>query len=116
MKNFTKRNEKITKISAPNDELRLLVHEWAAKIRVKIKEIHLRKMSAKWASLSSSGRITLNIELIGLPKRLVDYVIVHELVHLLAPNHGKIFKSFMLAYLPNWEIYHQEIQKIGKDY
>jgi predicted metal-dependent hydrolase len=38
-----------------------------------------------------------------VPKHLGEFVIVHELVHLLAPNHGKVFKSFMLAYLPDWE-------------
>ena len=38
-----------------------------------------------------------------LPKTLCEFVIVHELVHLLAPNHGKVFKSFMSAYLPDWE-------------
>jgi predicted metal-dependent hydrolase len=96
--------------SASSEELRLLVKEWAAKIGVKLKEIHLRNMTTKWASISSSRRITLSTELITLPKHLTDYVIVHELVHILAPSHGKVFKSFMLAYLPNWEACHNEIK------
>jgi hypothetical protein len=60
-------------------------------------------MSTKWASMSTAGRLTLNSELLALPKSAGEYVIVHELVHLLAPNHGKAFKSFMSAYLPDWE-------------
>jgi predicted metal-dependent hydrolase len=53
--------------------------------------------------MSPGGRLTLNTDLLSVPKELGEYVIVHELVHILAPNHGKVFKSFMLAYLPDWE-------------
>lgn len=85
------------------EELRWAVRHWATKIGVRTPQIHLRRMRTKWASLSTVGRLTLNAELLGLPKDLGEFVIVHELVHLLAPNHGKVFKSFMLAYLPDWE-------------
>lgn len=53
----------------------------------------------------------LNTELIELPKDLGEFVIVHELVHLLAPNHGRVFKSFMHAYLPDWESREQRLRK-----
>jgi predicted metal-dependent hydrolase len=85
------------------DELRWAVRHWAARIGVKAPQVHLREMRRKWASISSVGRLTLNTELIELPKELGEFVIVHELVHRLAPNHGKVFKSFMHAYLPDWE-------------
>jgi len=45
----------------------------------------------------------LHPELLVLPKDIGEFVIVHELVHLLAPNHGKVFKLFLDAYLPGWE-------------
>jgi predicted metal-dependent hydrolase len=45
----------------------------------------------------------LSTDLLQIPEELWEFVIVHELVHLLVPNHGKVFKSFMLAYLPDWE-------------
>ena len=85
------------------EELRWAVRHWAARIGVKAPQIHLREMRRKWASISRVGRLTLNTELIDLPKELGEFVIVHELVHRLAPNHGKVFKSFMHAYLPDWE-------------
>jgi predicted metal-dependent hydrolase len=85
------------------EEFRWAVRHWAARIGVKAPQVHLREMRRKWASISGVGRLTLNMELIGLPKELGEFVIVHELVHILAPNHGKVFKSFMLAYLPDWE-------------
>lgn len=51
---------------------------------------------------SRAGRVTLNRELLDLPRELGEYVIVHELAHQLAPHHGKLFKSFLFAYLPDW--------------
>jgi predicted metal-dependent hydrolase len=88
---------------ANGEEMKWATRHWATKIGVKLRQIHLRQMNTKWASISTAGRITLNTELLAMPKTLGEYVIVHELVHLLAPNHGKVFKCFMYAYLPNWE-------------
>ena len=85
------------------EELKNAAHNWARRIGVRAIQIQVRAMKNKWASISTAGRLTLNTELLTLPKELCDFVIVHELVHLLAPNHGKVFKSFMHAYLPDWE-------------
>ncbi|MHC5820529.1 MAG: M48 metallopeptidase family protein [Nostoc sp.] len=48
--------------------------------------------------------------MLDLPKELGEFAIVHELVHLLVPNHGKVFKCFMSAYLPNWEELEKRLQ------
>ena len=92
------------------DNLRSLVHHWASKIAVNVQQIHLRPMKTKWASMSTTGRLTLNTDLLTLPQELAEFVIVHELVHLLVPNHGKVFKCFMYAYLPDWEEREQQLQ------
>jgi len=84
------------------EDLRWAARHWASRIGVKCPHIHLRKMRSKWASVSTAGRLTLNLELLDLPRELGEFAIVHELVHLLAPNHGRVFKSFMLAYMPDW--------------
>ena len=84
-------------------DLKGIVWQWAERIGVKVREVHLRNMRRKWASISMKGRLTLNTELLDLPETLTEYVIVHELVHLLVPNHGKLFKGYMSAYLPDWE-------------
>ena len=63
------------------------MRHWAARIGVAVPQVHLRRMRGKWASISTAGRLTLNAELLDLPKDLGEFVIVHELVHLLAPNH-----------------------------
>lgn len=85
------------------DDLRWAVRQWAARMGVRVRRIQVRAMGRKWASMSTAGNLTLNSELLELPQPLGEYVIVHELAHLLAPNHGKVFKSFMYAYLPDWE-------------
>ncbi len=84
-------------------DLRDVVWYWADRIGVKVRQVHLRQMRRKWASISMNGRLTLNTDMLNLPEALTEFVIVHELVHLLVPNHGKLFKSFMSAYLPDWE-------------
>ncbi len=84
-------------------DLKGTVWQWADRIGVKVREIHLRQMQRKWASISMKGRLTLNTELLDLPEALTEFVIVHELVHLLVPNHGKLFKGYMSAYLPDWQ-------------
>ncbi len=66
-------------------------------------EIQIRAMSKKWASMSTSGRLTLNSELLEMPRDIGEFVIVHEVLHLIAPSHGIVFKSFLYAYLPNWQ-------------
>ncbi len=86
-----------------SEDLKGAVWEWADRIGVTVREVHLRDMRRKWASISTSGRLTLSTDLLNLPEALREFVIVHELVHLLAPNHGRVFKSFMSAYLPDWE-------------
>ena len=93
------------------EELRWAVRHWAARIGVKAPQVHLREMRHKWASISGVGRLTLNTELVEMPKDLGEVVIVHELVHILAPNHGKVFKSFMNAYLPDWEHREQSLRQ-----
>ena len=86
------------------------VFEWAEKLDVEPKEIHLRSMKNKWASLSQNGRLTFNKELLEIESDFCDYVIVHELLHMKVPNHGKLFKSLMFAFLPDWERYSERLK------
>jgi hypothetical protein len=95
------------------DELRWAARHWATRLGVKTPRIQLRPMTSKWASISTAGRLTLNTDLLDVPKPLGEFVIVHELVHLLAPNHGKVFKSFMHAYLPDWQTRERELRLQG---
>ena len=72
-------------------------------MRVKPTQIRLQAMKRKWASCSTRGWVSFSLELANQRKAFQDFVIVHELLHLVVPNHGKLFKSLMKAYLPEWE-------------
>ena len=103
---------KVESVWNDSEDLKSAVRQWADRIGVQVREIHLRDMRRKWASISTSGRLTLNTHLISLPTALGEFVIVHELVHLLVPNHGKLFKSYMSAYVPDWEDLQHDLQTL----
>jgi len=79
------------------------VARWIAVMNVKPVQIRVQRMTKKWASCSSKGRICFSDDLLKEAKTFQEFVIVHELLHLQVPNHGKLFKSLMNAYLPGWE-------------
>jgi predicted metal-dependent hydrolase len=66
-------------------------------------------MTRKWGSCSTRGVVTLAADLGSESRSLQDTVIVHELLHLKIPNHGRVFKALMTAHVPGWqvEILHQ---------
>ena len=63
----------------------------------------VRRMKTRWGSCTSDGHILLNPDLIRAPSHCVEYVIVHELCHLVHPNHGAGFKKLLVNLLPDWE-------------
>jgi predicted metal-dependent hydrolase len=69
-------------------ELRETVKAWATKMGVQHPQVDIRLLKSKWGSISTKGRMTLNSQFLELPKEHGEFVIVHELVHILAPNHG----------------------------
>jgi predicted metal-dependent hydrolase len=75
------------------------VRDRAEKLGARVKSISVRPMTTKWASYSTTGRLTFDTFLLELRQELQDYVITHELLHFHAPNHGKLWKSLMRAYL-----------------
>jgi predicted metal-dependent hydrolase len=83
-------------------EFRDRVNSWARRMKVEPKQIQVRRMSQKWASRSSARYVCFSETLLQKPLVFQDYVIVHELLHLRVPNHGKLFKSLLSAYLPGW--------------
>jgi predicted metal-dependent hydrolase len=70
---------------------------------LKIRELYIRKMEKRWGSCTTDGVITLNLYLIKAPKRCIEYVILHELCHLVHHNHDADFYRLLNSKLPNWQ-------------
>ena len=64
--------------------------------------LKIRKMKARWGSLSTNGRLTLNLDLIKAPKECIEYVVIHELCHLSHRQHDSDFYKLLDRYLPDW--------------
>lgn len=79
-----------------------LVADWQQKIGVPDFEWTVRRMKTKWGSCTPGRRILFNLELAKKPLECIEYLVVHELVHLIEPKHGNEFKALMNRYLPNW--------------
>ena len=83
-----------------------LLKKWQAKIGVEVTQWYVRRMKTKWGSCNCLVRtIRLNTELVKKPRECLEYVVVHELVHLLEPSHNDRFRALMDQYLPKWQLY-----------
>ena len=79
------------------------VDDWAQRLGVLPRVVRVQHMTRKWGSCSTSGIVTLAIDLADQEPGFLDFVIAHELLHLRVPNHGKLFKALMTVHVPNWK-------------
>lgn len=91
-----------TKAYATKPALKAGVQQWAQVLRVTPAQVRVMGMTRKWGSCSRKGRVTLSTRLLRKPVFFQNCVMVHELLHLRIPNHGKLFKSLMNLYVPGW--------------
>jgi predicted metal-dependent hydrolase len=88
---------------ALQEELDVLVPELSKIMGLKVEKYSIRKMKNRWGSCDPvKKQITLNIELIKKNPACLNYIVIHELVHLLEAKHNQRFKELMDAHLPNW--------------
>ena len=85
----------------------LRVVYFAQKMDLSFKEIRFKKMKSRWGSCSSTRVLTFNTQLMKVNKELIDYVVVHELAHLVHMNHSQAFHSLVACYLHN----HKDLRK-----
>lgn len=84
-------------------QIALLVKQYEGLIGVEVRSFGIRKMKTKWGTCNiTQQRIWLNLELIKKPPVCLEYVVVHEMVHLLERYHNARFKGFMDGFLPDW--------------
>jgi len=82
-----------------------LLDEWQPILGVQASQWGVKKMKTKWGSCNTAAkRIWLNLELAKKPEMCLEYIVVHELVHLLERKHSERFTALMDSYLPNWRV------------
>jgi predicted metal-dependent hydrolase len=90
-----------------------LIDKWSAIVGVEINEWGVKQMKTKWGSCNiEDHRIWLNLELIKKPLHCIEYIIVHELVHLIERHHSDRFKAVMDKVMPHWRIYRDELNQL----
>jgi predicted metal-dependent hydrolase len=89
------------------------IAKWEPIIGVKVKRCFIQRMKTKWGSCSrQAGTIRLNTELAKKPRECLDYIIVHEMVHLLEPTHNARFIALMDQFMPRWQFYRQMLNRL----
>ncbi len=99
------------------DQIRIALPSLLAKLQpllgVQVRGIIVRKMRTKWGSCSPElGTIRLNTELAKKPPECLEYIIVHEMVHLLEPTHNRRFVALMDRYMPKWEFHRDTLNRL----
>ncbi len=89
------------------------VGAWAERLGVEPTSVTVRDQGFRWASCGAGGRLYFHWKLIQLPPRLVDYVIVHELVHLTHEDHGRAFWAAVGRVIPDFEARRQSLLRTG---
>jgi predicted metal-dependent hydrolase len=80
-----------------------LISKWERLMDVRVSQFYVQRMKTKWGSCSHrSGSIRLNAELAKKPPECLEYITVHEMVHLLEPSHNPRFLALMDKYMPQW--------------
>lgn len=81
----------------------VLLETWEPIIGVRVRKLAYRDMKSRWGSCQpATGRVCINTRLALYPPRCLEYVVVHELVHMLEPSHNARFHTLMTQYLPDW--------------
>lgn len=94
-------------------QIPLIIEKYEPILNVKVQEFGVKKMKTRWGTCNITvGRIWLNLELAKKPQECLEYVIVHEMVHLLESSHNKRFQHYMDMYMPKWRYYRDLLNKL----
>lgn len=90
-----------------------LIQKWERKLRVQVRGYFLQRMKTKWGSCNhQAGRIRLNTQLVQKPRDLLEYVVAHEMVHLIEPTHSDRFVTILAKHYPTWREARAELNEL----
>jgi predicted metal-dependent hydrolase len=90
-----------------------LIEKWERLIGVKVRRVFVQRMKTKWGSCNHrAGSIRLNTDLARKPRECLEYIVVHEMVHLLEPTHNDRFMALMDQFMPKWQLYRDTLNTL----
>jgi len=90
-----------------------LIAQWERLMGVKVERFFVRQMKTKWGSCNHHAHtIRLNTDLVKKPRECLEYVVVHEMVHLLEPTHNARFVALMDQFMPKWQFYQDRLNQL----
>ncbi len=90
-----------------------LINKWEPRLGVQVTAYFLQRMKTKWGSCTrQAGHIRLNTELVKKPKDLIEYVVVHEMLHLIEPTHSERFIALLTKHYPAWREARAELNEL----
>jgi predicted metal-dependent hydrolase len=90
-----------------------LIGRWEPLLGVKVERFFVQRMKTKWGSCNHRVRtIRLNTELAKKPRECLEYIVVHEMTHLLEPTHNARFVSLMDQFMPQWQFYRDQLNRL----
>ena len=104
----------MSSIEESRRSIRSRVDCWAYTLGVRPKVVRVQRMTRKWGSCSTTGIVTLAVDLADQEQGFQDFVIAHELLHLRVPNHGKLFKALMTVHVPGWMKYYAGRKRLAR--
>ena len=94
------------------DRLPALLEKWEPKVGVRVAEVRIRRMKTRWGTCNRDAyRIWLNLELVKKPTSCLEYIVVHEMVHLIEGSHNERFRSLTDRLMPQWRTYRDQLNR-----
>lgn len=78
---------------------------------VYVNKIHIKNQKTRWASCSSNHNVNFNIQLVALPRFLIEYIVIHELAHMTHKNHSRKFWQLVQKFCPHYKRRRQELRR-----
>jgi predicted metal-dependent hydrolase len=90
-----------------------LIEKWERLIGVQVRRVFIQRMKTKWGSCNHRvGSIRLNTDLARKPRECLEYIVVHEMVHLLEPTHNERFMALMDQFMPKWQFHRDTLNSL----
>jgi predicted metal-dependent hydrolase len=91
----------------------LLIAKWEPVMGVKVERLLVQRMKTKWGSCNHRAcSIRLNSDLAKKPDEFLEYIVVHEMAHLLEPSHNERFRELMDRFIPKWQLYRSQLNRL----